>query len=98
MIAQKLYILIVASLFSCQTHQKFDKVKWSKVGDLMTFPHRESMFDDLINNYPLTGKTYNELIDLLGRPQGKGDNDLEIFYNIDIDYGSDIDPIFYKNA
>ena len=83
-------------IFSCQTKQKFDKVKWAEVADLMTFPNRKLMIDDLANNFKLKGKKYEEIVDLLGQPQGKGDNDLQIFYDIDVKYGSDIDPVYTK--
>ncbi len=94
MTRQFIFFLIAVSLFSCQTRQKFDKVKWAEVADLMTFPNRKSMIDDLTNNFQLKGKRYNEIIELLGQPQGKGDNDLQTFYDIDVDYGSDIDPVY----
>ena len=93
---QFIFFLITVSLFSCQTRQKFDKVKWAEVADLMTFPNRKSMIDDLTNSFQLKGKRYKEIIELLGQPQGKGDNDLKIFYDIEVDYGSDIDPVYSK--
>ena len=62
----------------------------------MTFPNRKYMVVDLTSNYQLKGKNYNEIFKLLGQPQGKDDNDFEIFYDIDIDYGNDIDPIYTK--
>lgn len=96
MTRQFIFLLIATSLFSCQTQKKFDKVKWAEVADLMTFPNRKFMVDDLTKNIQLKGKQYNEIIDLLGQPQGKGDNDLQMFYDIDVDYGSDIDPVYSK--
>jgi hypothetical protein len=54
------------------------------------------MIDDLIKNYELKGKKYHEIIELLDRPQGKEDNDLQIFYDIDVNYGRDIDPVYSK--
>lgn len=96
MTRQFIYLLITVLLSSCQAKQKFDKMRWAEVADLMTFPNRESMIDELTNNFQLKGKNYNEIIELLGQPQGKGENDLQIFYDIDVDYGSDIDPIYTK--
>jgi hypothetical protein len=96
MAKQFLCLLMIISLLSCHIKQKFDKEKWAKIGDLMTFPNRKYMIDDLTSNYLLKGKNYNEILKLLGQPQGKGDNALQIFYDIDIDYGSDIDPIYTK--
>jgi hypothetical protein len=54
------------------------------------------MIDDLTKNYALKGKKYHEIVELLNIPQGKGDNDLQIFYDVDVDYGSDIDPVYSK--
>ena len=96
MIRHFIFFLIAISFFSCQAKQKFDKVKWAEVGDLMTFPNRKLMIDDLTNNFELKGKRLKEITDLLGQPQGKADRDLEIFYDVDVDYGNDIDPVYTK--
>ena len=94
----KLFIsaLFTLTLFSCQTKQKFDKTKWAEVADLMTFPNRKYMIDDLVQNYQLKDKTYHQLIELLGPPQLKLDSTLRVYYEIDVDYGSDIDPVYTK--
>ena len=65
------------------------------IGDAMTFPNRKYMIDDLIKHHPLNGKTYKEIETLLGRPQGDNNN-YEIFYDVDVDYGHDIDPVYVK--
>lgn len=89
-------ILFIVALSSCQTKQKFDKAKWAEVADLMTFPNRKYMIDDLIQSYQLKGKTYQQLIDLLDTPQKKLDSTLQVYYDIDVDYGTDIDPVYTK--
>ena len=86
-----LYILI---LHSCETKQKFDDKKWVEVGDLMTFPNRKSMIDDLTKTIPLKGKSYQAIVSLLGQPQYPIGVTMEIGYKIDENYGSDIDPIY----
>ena len=91
-----IFLSLTLTLFSCQKQQKFDKVKWAEVADLMTFPNRKYMIDDLVKNYQLKGKKYNEIVQLLAEPQSKLDSTMEIFYDIDVDYGSDIDPINSK--
>jgi hypothetical protein len=64
----------------------------------MTFPNRKYMIDDLMKNIQLNGKKYSEITELLGIPQGGDlDSTYEIFYDIDIDYGHDIDPIYIKS-
>jgi len=88
--------VFMVTITSCQTKQKFDKTKWTEVADLMTFPNRKYMIEDLVHNYNLNGKTYHELIELLGPPQSKLDSTLQVFYDIDINYGHDIDPVYTK--
>ncbi len=91
-----LFLFLIIILVSCQTKQKFDKEKWDEVADLMTFPNRKYMINDLATNYKLKGKSYNQIVHLLGQPQSKTDNEQQIFYDIDVDYGSDIDPVYSK--
>lgn len=62
----------------------------------MTFPNRKYMVDDLVKNYPLKGKKLADIVQLLGKPQSKLDSTLQIFYDIDVNYGSDIDPGYTK--
>jgi hypothetical protein len=93
---QFIFLPLTLTLFSCQTQQKFDKTKWAEVADLKTFPNRKYMIDDLVNNYQLKGKKYSEIVKLLDKPQSKLDSTMEIYYDIDIAYGTDIDPIYSK--
>lgn len=92
-----LLLAFVVAFFSCQQKQKFDKTKWAEVADLITFPNRKYMIDDLVQNYQLRGKTYHELVELLGAPQSELDSTLRVHYDIDVGYGSDIDPVYTKN-
>lgn len=89
-------ILFIVTLSPCQTKQKFDKAKWAEVADLMTFPNRKYMIDDLVQNYRLKGMTYQKLIELLDKPQKKLDSTFRVYYDIDVDYGTDIDPVYTK--
>src|SRR5207247_5588504 len=93
---QLIFFSLSLFLFSCQTRQKFNKIRWAQVADLMTFPNRKYMVDDLITNYHLRGKKYNEIIQLLGQPQGGIDSNLQMFYDIEVHYGSHIDPVYSK--
>jgi hypothetical protein len=96
MIRPLLYLVLVITLYSCQEKQFFDKAKWAEVADLMTFPNRKYMIDDLVKNYQLKGKKYAEIITLLDQPQSKLDSNMAILYDIEIDYGWDIDPVYSK--
>ena len=91
-----LFAVVIVTLFACRRKEKFDKRKWAEVADLMTFPNRKYMIDDLVKNYHLKGKTYHQLVELLGSPQSQLDSTLHVYYDIDVDYGSDIDPIYTK--
>jgi hypothetical protein len=92
-----LFLLVLfITISACHPKRKFEKERWAEVADLMTFPNRKYMIDDLIHNYKLKGKTYYQIIRLLGEPQSKLDSTFKIFYNIDVDYGNDIDPVYTK--
>jgi hypothetical protein len=91
-----LLFIIITTNYSCHPKQKFDKEKWAEVAELMTFPNRKYMIDDLVQNYQLKGKTYHEIVELLGQPQSNLDSTLQVFYDIDVDYGWDIDPVYSK--
>src|SRR4051794_275781 len=94
-----LFLLCCAVLlFSCNNIQqeKFDKVNWYRPAD-PAFPpsHRKNMLKDLTTNYKLTGIKYSELINLLGEPNFIDSSSFG--YEVDVDYGHDIDPIYIKN-
>jgi hypothetical protein len=97
---QFIFLSLILLSFSCGTangtEQKFDKTRWAEVADLMTFPNRKYMIEDFAKNYHLKGKKYGEIIELLGQPQSELDSNLNVFYNVDIDYGADIDPVYSK--
>ena len=96
MTRQFIFLSLTLTLFSCQSQQKFDREKWAEIADLMTFPNRKYMIDDLVKSYQLKGKKYSEIVELLDKPQSKLDSTMEIYYDIDVDYGFDIDPIYSK--
>jgi hypothetical protein len=54
------------------------------------------MVDDLTRSIPLKGKSYQEIISLLGNRQYAIGGIREIGYKIDEDYGREIDPICTK--
>src|SRR5438045_2341099 len=81
-------LLFISMLFSCQRNpqisckgiEKFNRTKWAEVADLMSFPNRNCMVDDLVLNYHLKGKPINEIINLLGEPQYPIDSTMEMGY------------------
>jgi hypothetical protein len=91
-----LFITLLLIVGSCQRQQIFDKAKWAEEEDLMTFPNRKLLLEDLTQHYQLKGKSYNDIIKLLGQPQYSLDSTMGIGYKIDEKYKSDIDPIYTK--
>lgn len=87
-------ITLLIGFTGCQ--QKFDAQKWAITVD-GTYPHREKMLDDLLENYPLKDKTVQETVELLGLPDNYCDhNPYEMTYRIVQDYGWNIDPVYTK--
>ncbi len=87
-------IAILIGFTGCQ--QKFDPQKWTVSVD-GTYPHREDMLDDLLKNYALKDKTVQETVSLLGEPDNYCDhNPYEMTYQIVVDYGWNIDPVYSK--
>ena len=78
MIRQFIFLSLTLTHFSCQSQQRFDKEKWAEIADLMTFPNRKHMIDDLVKNYQLKGKKYSEIVELIDKPQSKLDSTMEI--------------------
>jgi hypothetical protein len=76
--------------------QHFDKQKWDEKED-WDYPVRNSMVDDLIKNHKIKGLKYKQLIALLNEPQGRGADSLSVYYQIVMDFGWDIDPVYTKN-
>jgi hypothetical protein len=87
-------LIISISILSCE--KKFEKVGWSSSIE----PHfppadREKMLDDLLLNYQLVGMKYSDVTYLLGNPDYADTSHL--IYEIVIDYGYDIDPVYTKD-
>ncbi len=93
-----LIMITALSIVSCNKNKKFDKVAWKEKGDLDSYPNRDNMLNDLIKNYPLKGLSYKQLINLLGEPEKYSDAKPNVlYYNVVIDYGHDIDPVYIKD-
>jgi hypothetical protein len=84
-------ILILTT--SC--HQKFDKEKWNTQEDLRTYPFRESMLSDILENKKLIGLPCRQILDSLGQPNAIENG--QIYYSSNIEYGTDIDPVYFKD-
>ena len=83
------FILFISS---CKPSHTFDKKKWAEHKDLINYPNRKDMLDDLLKNYELKGKSYSQILDLLGQPVMtplKIDTISELLYGIEMDFGKD---------
>jgi len=92
-------LIFLATIFltSCNSNEKFDKTKWQEQGDLRIYTHRKYMLNDLTKNNKLIGISYRQLINLIGEPEKANDQEKGIvYYDIETDYGNDIDPIYTK--
>lgn len=90
-------IFFAITLFSCNNirQEKFDKIKWKQHEDAgQPSSHRKRMLEDLTTNYKLTEIKYSELVGLLGEPNFEDSTSLG--YDIIVDYGNDIDPVYTK--
>lgn len=91
-----LWVAVLITLYSCTDRSKvaFNKKGWSAKED-WDYPERESMVDDLVKNHQIKGAGYKEVVQLLGEPQGKDSS--TVFYQVIMDFKSDIDPVYTKN-
>lgn len=88
------FVLLLGLPFSCRQQVKFDKSKWME-GDAGIYPYRESMLNDLLA-HKIKGMHYKELIKLAGEPNGVDNHIGSRCYDIVVDYGSDVDPVYTK--
>ena len=90
----KILTFLILIVSSCGTNdEKFDKLTWNDKDDIF-FANRKSMVNDLMKNHLHKGLTYKELVELLGEPENYADEKSnKIAYEIEVDYGSDIDPV-----
>ncbi len=95
-------IIFLLIIHSCKFGQEipFDSELWIEDGNEGGYPEkRELMLDDLLKNYHLKGKTYQEIQHLLGRDlSGNDDMDDRILqYNVITDFRWNIDPMYTKD-
>jgi hypothetical protein len=91
-------LFFLLNLVSCTKQEiKFDKDSWNDRDDIF-YKNRELMASDLTKNHLKSGMKYSEVISFLGQPENiQSPKDGEIIYELQVEYGSDIDPISGKN-
>lgn len=77
-------------------NQTFNKAAWADGDQGWGYPNRKYMLNDLLKNHQIKGLTYKQLIDSIGEPH-LDSGSYEAYYNIILDYGWDIDPVYSKN-
>jgi hypothetical protein len=82
----KITMFCMAMLFAftaCNRNKKFDKQQWAYT-DGIDYPLRDKMVNDLVDNHPLKGLKYSQVIQLLGYPQGN--DSISFYYQIENTY------------
>ena len=92
------FTILCLITISCNNEVKFDKALWRKKGDLNSYPYREDMILDLVENYKIEGMSYHQLVELLGEPEIQINSESVMArYNIITEYGNDIDPVYSED-
>jgi hypothetical protein len=76
--------------------QKFNKAAWAVRDEGFIYYNRKYMLNDLIENHQIRGLTYKQLVESIGEPR-MDSGSYEAYYNIELDYGWDIDPVYSKD-
>ena len=95
----KLFIISFLIIFflSCKNETKFNRYDWLKSVDGF-YLNRDRMINDLTLNHKLVGLSKNDIIKLLGQPENYANTEEKtIYYNIETDYGWNIDPVYIKD-
>jgi hypothetical protein len=87
-------LFFIIGFTSCNNQIKFDKIAWNKKDDFLPCPCRKQMIEDLTKNYKLIGIKSDTLKDILGEPDGE--DSISLFYDLIVNYGIDIDPVYTK--
>jgi|GEM_PF-3114012 len=64
-----LLFLLAGSIAARSNDMAFNRAKWL-VRDDLEYPYRERMVADLLKRHPLQGMSYQQMVTLLGEPEG----------------------------
>lgn len=73
---------------------RFRQNEWNENGDLNSYPKRPKLIQGMLDNLKFEGQSLSSIQKLLGQPDFKSEN--KISYKIEENYGSDIDPVYFK--
>lgn len=79
-LTKKLLILCVITFLASCNNQKFNRKTWDKSDG--GYNLRDPMVNDLIKNHLDIGMKYSNVIELLGKPNGKMDKNYKIYYEV----------------
>lgn len=93
-----IYFFLCVILPACRPHPfktKFNKAKWNEKND-WEYPNRAAVLDDLLKYHQIKGLTYKQQTIQIGEPMRNDDDLTHPYYDIIVDFGSDIDPVYTK--
>lgn len=93
----RILLVLTICLAGCSRSVSFEKSGWQKKVD-WDYPNRDAMVQDLLDTHKLMGLTMRAITELLGEadnidPTGRRNS---LSYQIEIDFGWDIDPVYTK--
>jgi hypothetical protein len=90
-----LCLLLLFAVSGCSNStMEFNHYKWVKAKENASWDVRRKMAQYLLNNQTLIEKSKQEVIEILGTAEHYSDVESnELYYTIELKYGSDIDPI-----
>jgi hypothetical protein len=77
--------------------KSLNKTAWTKPDDALPPSSRKYMIEDLIQHHKLIGLSVDSLVNLLGEPDNEYSDSSSISYDLIVDYGHDIDPVYVKS-
>lgn len=85
-------IFLLFTTIGCSNSRvTFKHDEWIRANDEFLY-ERKKMAVDLVDSKMLVGISKQEVIELLGAAENFSESD-KLYYTIEIDYGSDIDPV-----
>jgi hypothetical protein len=74
------FALIITIVVSCKERKQFDSTKWKKWKESENSPSlRWEMHESLLKDYKLNMYSKKQIIDLLGNPNSKNENEFQYF-------------------
>jgi len=95
-IISTLFLLLYKVIDWYNYNQVFNKSAWIDGDEGFGYPQRKYMLNDLIEHHKIKGLTYKQLVNNMGYARIDSGS-YEAYYNVILDYGWDIDPVYSKD-